>query len=226
MNDVKAYENKHQFLSIIWSWLRALHFYLFFTGKICLIQIPNSWEWHVSTDHAITLKILTTLDRFLDTSFWSRNIWVIEEGLASWTTQFLQEICAEKTACIKHVMLKFSYRDLGIPSINLRSSEDTQEIKTWHEDNRFELYNNWYAKYSALIDLQLDSLLLDFTEAVSSDGIPMDSIMIELWPPFIHDLPAKFKVLAVTPALAQKIEARFRRKYSSGVSVITARCVV
>lgn len=50
----------------------------------------ESTDKNVSTDNTVTLKALESmsniLDGFLDSFFWSRCIWVIDKGLAFWTT--------------------------------------------------------------------------------------------------------------------------------------------
>ncbi|KAL8649183.1 MAG: hypothetical protein Q9226_005678 [Calogaya cf. arnoldii] len=165
-------------------------------GKVFPQQLPNSsglfecWEGSELYRPA-DVSVFQSMDHSLYTRFrklfCSENTWVIGPGEPPETVAWLQKVPPETKKLIKKVEIKFTIEDLDhdpkyrralakalgqYPMSAWKSDLPVHPVILDHVIHRHleDLEGIWKEKYRAILELELDELTLDFSDAVMLNG--------------------------------------------------------
>ena len=143
--------------------------------------------------------------------FWSQNNWVIGPGFFRDTVTWLRSVPADARKLIRKVEINFSiidfewylrrYRNALAKALGQEPQSDkfdlpTREVVQVYDD---QLTWQWTRKFQAILELELEELTLDFTDAVSLDGkfLGSDFARYDLWPwQFRYQFPRQLSIWA------------------------------
>ena len=130
---------------------------------------------------------------------------MIGQGSPFYSTVFLNAIADSVSNAIRSAELRLLPQDFGSGNRAIEGAGDDSAhgiacLKS-------ELSDIWWYKFTAISDLHLDHLHLDFTKAYSPDGTFLGNASVQIAQPFSRGVPANLEIVATDITVAENLRA-------------------
>ena len=209
LNEINLHPLSPELVPLFDKWFCT---YSFDPGRLYPQQIPNEHGGFTESGTRVlppcpkAFKALSSsLYRKYRENLWSKSTWVIGEGSAFYSTDFLNAIPDSIFNAIRSVELKFVSQGVGLENRVLEGAEDVSA----HDIASFEseVSDIWWDKFTAVSNLHLDHLRLDFTEAYAPNGTYLGDAVTQLFQPFTYGVPANLEIVAADATIVANFRA-------------------